>query len=71
MSRYLTYLMIKLLQLGLTANQATNLLNTNWQQVSHYEQLITQNNITVVCIFDALYPEDLRADCKCAFIAIL
>ncbi|WP_457934284.1 DNA-processing protein DprA [Pseudoalteromonas sp. SCSIO 43210] len=50
----------KLLQLGLTANQASNLLNTNWQQVSHYEQLIALNNITVVCIFDALYPEDLR-----------
>lgn len=50
----------QLLQLGLSANQATNLLHTNWQQITHYEQLILHNNITVISIFDAAYPEDLK-----------
>ena len=50
----------ELQQLGLTQNQACNLLNTNWQQVNHYEQQIQQLNITVVCIFDALYPNELK-----------
>jgi len=50
----------ELQQLGLTQNQACNLLNTNWQQVSYYEQQIQQNNITVICIFDALYPAELK-----------
>jgi len=50
----------ELQQLGLTANQASNLLGTNWQQVDYYQQQIMQNNITVICFFDALYPTDLK-----------
>jgi len=48
-----------LVNIGLTAHQASNLLNTNWQQVAHYEQLISQQNIVVISIFDNTYPEHL------------
>ncbi|WP_213611821.1 DNA-processing protein DprA [Pseudoalteromonas sp.] len=50
----------QLVNLGLTANQASNLLSTNWQQVAHYEQLIRQHNIIVISIFDSAYPEHLK-----------
>lgn len=50
----------ELVKLGLSANQATNLHHTNWQQVDYYEKLILQQQITVVSIFDATYPDDLK-----------
>ena len=50
----------QMVMLGLTASQASNLLNTNWQQVAHYEQLISQQHIIVISIFDTTYPEHLK-----------
>lgn len=49
-----------LLELGLTINQATNLLNTDWQQVEHYEQRIIDQQIIVISIFDKRYPDSLK-----------
>lgn len=49
-----------LLELGLTVNQATNLLNTNWQQIDRYEQCIIDQKIIVISIFDKRYPDSLK-----------
>ncbi len=50
----------KLHELGLTANQASNLLNTDWQKVQHYERLVAEHNIEVICFFDTRYPDSLK-----------
>lgn len=51
---------IQLQALGLTANQASNLLKTDWEKVKHYEQLIIDNRIIAVSIFDDAYPNELK-----------
>ncbi|WP_404341606.1 DNA-processing protein DprA [Pseudoalteromonas mariniglutinosa] len=50
----------QLQQLGLTAAQAQNLLNTSWSDVAHYERLISTLNIDVISYFDAHYPSALK-----------
>ncbi|MGX1114325.1 DNA processing protein [Pseudoalteromonas sp. MBR-15] len=50
----------QLQSLGLTQSQASNLTNTDWHQVEHYQTLIKQQQLTVICYFDDCYPPLLK-----------
>ena len=47
---------LELQQLGLSQSQADNLVNTDWQLVAHYQELIARLKIKVISYFDSSYP---------------
>ena len=51
---------LELQQLGLSQSQADNLVNTDWQLVAHYQELIARLKIKVISYFDSSYPPLLK-----------